>query len=102
MADTIYTRPINEVFEAGMEEGSQQGWSRVSRGERGGRGKDQEWTVEEASDHVSSRRFVRKTNEMYKPVLTNVYDYEACKSVAYEVFEKKKADEIISEVQKDF
>ena len=48
------------------------------------------------------RRFVRKANEMYRPVLTNVYDYDACKMVAYEIFEKKKADEICSEIQKSF
>ncbi len=51
---------------------------------------------------TAMRRFVRKANQMYNPVLTNVYDYEACKMVAYEVFEKKLADEICSEVQKGF
>lgn len=47
------------------------------------------------------RRFVRKVNELYRPVLTNVYDYDACKNVAYEIFEKKKADEICAEIQKE-
>ena len=51
---------------------------------------------------LAMRRFVRKANEMYRPVLKSSYDYDACKNVAYEVFEKKKADEICSEVQKDF
>lgn len=51
---------------------------------------------------LAMRRFVRKANEMYRPVLTNVYDYEACRNVAYEVFGKKKADEICSEIQKEF
>ena len=48
------------------------------------------------------RRFVRKANEMYTPVLTNPYDYDACKMVANEVFRKKLADEICGEVQKGF
>ena len=49
---------------------------------------------------LAMRRFVRKANEMYSPVLTNPYDYDACKMVAYEVFEKGMADEICKEVQR--
>lgn len=49
---------------------------------------------------LAMRRLVRKTNQMYSPVLTNPYDYDACKMVAYEVFQKKLADEICSEVQR--
>lgn len=51
---------------------------------------------------LAMRRFVRKANEMYTPVLTNPYDYDACKMVANEVFRKKLADEICGEVQKGF
>ena len=51
---------------------------------------------------LAMRKFVRKANEMYRPILTDVYDYDACKNVAYEIFEKKKADEICSEIQKSF
>ena len=51
---------------------------------------------------LAMRRFVRKANEMYHPVLTNPYDYDACKMVAYEVFKKKLADEICSEVKREF
>ena len=51
---------------------------------------------------LAMRRFVRKVNEMYLPMVTNVYDYEACMSVANEVFDEKKAKEICLEIQRDF
>ena len=51
---------------------------------------------------LAMRRFVRKANEMYRPIITNPFDYEACKMVAYEVFQKDMADELCKEVQKDF
>ena len=50
---------------------------------------------------LAMRRFVKKANEMYQPVIKNAYDYDACKNVAYEIFEKKKADEICGEIQKE-
>ena len=51
---------------------------------------------------LAMRRFVRKANEMYSPVIDNTFDYEACESVANEVFDEKKAKEICSEIQRDF
>ena len=51
---------------------------------------------------LAMRRFVRKANEMYSPVIDNAFDYEACESVANEVFDEKKAKEICSEIQRDF
>ena len=48
------------------------------------------------------RRFVRKVNQMYRPVLTNMYDYKACESIAEEVFNERLAKEICNEVQRDF
>lgn len=51
---------------------------------------------------LAMRRFVRKTNEMYNPQITDSYDYDACKNVAYEVFDNKQADEICSEIYRGF
>lgn len=51
---------------------------------------------------VAMRRFVRKVNQMYNPVLTNIYDYEACRTIAEEIFESVwLAGEICSEIQKE-
>lgn len=51
---------------------------------------------------LAMRRFVRKVNQMYSPVLSNIYDYKACESIAEEVFNENLAKQICSEVQRDF
>ena len=51
---------------------------------------------------LAMRRFVRKANQMYSPVLTSKYDYDACKMIADEVFDEKKSREICSEIQRTF
>ena len=49
---------------------------------------------------LAMRRFVRKVNQMYRPVLTNVYDYDACKLIADEIFDEKLSREICLEIQR--
>ena len=48
------------------------------------------------------RRFVKKVNEMYSPIISDVYDYEVCRMVAKDIFKKEMADEICAEIQKSF
>lgn len=48
------------------------------------------------------RRFVRKTNEMYQPKINNKFDFDVCQMVANQILGKKLADEISSEIQRDF
>jgi len=51
---------------------------------------------------LAMRRFVRKVNQMYRPVMSNKYDFDACESMANAVFDEKKAKEICAEIQRSF
>lgn len=48
------------------------------------------------------RRFVRKANQMYSPIIRNVYDYDACEDVAKASLNKKRSDEICKEIQRQY
>lgn len=48
------------------------------------------------------RRFVRKSNQMYSPIVRNEYDYYACEDVAKSSLNIKRSSEICKEIQRQY
>ena len=51
---------------------------------------------------LAMRRFVRITNQMFRPKITELYDFCACSEVAEQIFDSRLEKEILQEVQREY